>query len=112
MTLEQMQKAFVRLCQQVDRIELQLSKVGQSPGNDVMHVEEVASMLGYSKQTIYTKVMRRELPHKKKGRRLYFLRNELLSYINNGHRKTVDEIKLTAQLDLTKNKNSKNARRT
>ena len=49
-----------------------------------------------SKSTIYGLVARRQIPHSKPAKHLYFSRKELLSWINDGKRKTESEIKSEA----------------
>lgn len=59
---------------------------------DVMNVEEASAFLNLSITAIYDKTSKKLLPHKKRGRRLYFLRSELEQWILDGHVKTRQEI--------------------
>jgi len=52
----------------------------------------VSTLLNLADSTIYGLVHRGEIPHHKKGGRLYFLRSELLDWIKSGRRKTLAEI--------------------
>ncbi|MBP6002213.1 MAG: helix-turn-helix domain-containing protein [Pyrinomonadaceae bacterium] len=52
---------------------------------------------GLAKATIYSHVSRRSIPHKKRGKFLYFSKSELIDWINGGRRKTHEEINLVAQ---------------
>lgn len=52
--------------------------------NDLLNIQEAAKFLNLSKSTLYNKVNKRELPVMKKGKRLYFSKVELLSYIKSG----------------------------
>jgi excisionase family DNA binding protein len=49
-------------------------------------IDEVALFLGLSKKTIYNKTSRREIPFRKPkgGRRLYFIPDEILNWIDEG----------------------------
>ncbi len=51
-------------------------------------VDEVAYFLGLTKKTIYNKVSRREIPFRKPkgGRRLYFMPDEILNWVEEGLR--------------------------
>lgn len=50
----------------------------------VLSVMEVSKLLGLAKATIYSKVSRRELPHMKRGKILYFSEKEINEYIKGG----------------------------
>ena len=65
--------------------------------DDIITVEEAMVFLGFKKSTIYTKVNRGEIPHMKKGKRLYFSVTELKKYLREGKRLTNDEINEMAQ---------------
>ena len=52
--------------------------------NEFLNIEETANFLNLSKSTIYSKVNKRELPVMKKGKRLYFSREDLSAYIKSG----------------------------
>ena len=58
----------------------------------LLTVKEVAAFLCLSVPTIYSKVSRREIPSNKNGNRLYFLKSELMDWIKQGRRMTIDEI--------------------
>jgi hypothetical protein len=47
-----------------------------------LNVESAADFLGISKQTIYQNIDK--IPHKKRFGRLYFFKEELLDYLNDG----------------------------
>lgn len=58
----------------------------------LLTVEEAADFLNLTKPTIYSKVSKGELPYMKKGKRLYFSKDELLDYIKSGRKETKSEI--------------------
>jgi len=60
--------------------------------DDILNVEEAMDFLGFRKSTIYTKVNRGEIPHMKRGKRLYFSVTELKKYLRDGKRMTNDEV--------------------
>ncbi len=68
---------------------------GRDPANkpDIQFtVSELANYLHLAKQTIYSLVSHRNIPHLKKGKRLYFLKSEIDGWLALGRRKTVEEI--------------------
>ena len=72
-----------------------VSKIN-SRSDDIMTVDKTAKFLGLSVATIYSKVSQRELPVMKRGKRLYFSREELKGYLKEGRKKTNTEIEIEA----------------
>ena len=60
--------------------------------NKLLNVQEAANFLNLAKSTIYSKVSKGELPHMKRGKRLYFSQEELTAYIKSGKVKTVADL--------------------
>ena len=58
----------------------------------ILSVIEVAELLGLAKATIYTKVNRKELPHMKRGKNLYFSEKEINEYLKGGKILSNEEI--------------------
>ncbi|MDB9963726.1 helix-turn-helix domain-containing protein [Vicingaceae bacterium] len=65
--------------------------------DELMDVGQAAQLLGLSKQTIYGKVSRREIPFMKRGKKLYFYKLELMDYLKSGRVKTFKEISLSSR---------------
>ena len=63
-----------------------------SENEPMVKIDEAAKIVGLAVNTIYDKSHRREIPHYKKGKRLYFRPSELLTWIANGRVMTQDEI--------------------
>ena len=55
-------------------------------------IEEACAILKKAKPTLYTLVRKRQIPHYKNGKKLYFYEDELLDWIAQGKRKTIQEI--------------------
>lgn len=70
--------------------------VSQINTSDILTIQEAADLLHLSVPTCYTKVSKRELPHTKKGGRLYFSRQELMTWLKQGRRKTSAELEQEA----------------
>lgn len=76
-------------------IEKALSKVSFNNNKkvfDIMNVEQVSEFLNLAIATIYDKTSKNLIPHKKKGKKLYFLRNEIEAWVLDGDVKTSDEL--------------------
>ena len=77
----------------------EVSKEQESQSNEStpLTVQEAASFVNLAVPTIYGLVSRREIPFSKKGKRLYFLKEELTEWIKTGRRKTIAEIEKEVQ---------------
>lgn len=60
--------------------------------DDLLTIEEAAEMLRLAVPTVYGLVSRRAVPYMKKGKRLFFSKNELTQWLKTGRRKTSEEI--------------------
>lgn len=72
--------------------------------DDLLTIEQAAAFLHLSKPTIYSKCSRNELPYMKRGKRLYFLKDQLLAYVKAGHHATAHELTENANQYLVKRK--------
>ena len=80
-------------------VEQAVSKALKSKGSpkreaqsDILNIEQAAAFLNLSKHTLYGLTSRSAIPHSKRGKRLYFRKDELLKWIEEGRRKTQAEI--------------------
>ena len=55
-----------------------------TPQSDIVFIDEASTITGLKKSTIYLKSSKKEIPHLKKGRKLYFKRSELINWIEEG----------------------------
>lgn len=62
--------------------------------HDVLTVEAASQVLGLSRSTLYKKVRSGQIKSIKKGKRLYFTREALMSYIHSGQSLNIDPHKL------------------
>lgn len=78
--------------------------IGNTISNDkeVMDLKEVAAFLKVSRHTIYRKTHEREIPHYKKGGKLYFKRSEIEDYRDSGKQLTQDEFNEQARLKISR----------
>ncbi|WP_282773582.1 helix-turn-helix domain-containing protein [Phaeodactylibacter xiamenensis] len=81
-----------------------LQAPAKEPEEELLNFDQACDFLGIAKSTGYQRVNRGELPHFKKGRRLYFRKSELVEYIESGRRKTRKELEEAAKLYLSKSR--------
>ena len=97
-TFEQLPQAISLLHEKISHIEqVLLERQPQPETEEVFNVSQAAAYFNLTVATLYTKVSRQEIPVNKRGKRLYFYRGELASWIREGRQKTVSEIRQEAQ---------------
>ena len=67
-----------------------------------IRLDEVVPLTGKTKPTIYGYVQRNEIPHHKKGNRLYFFKSEIIDWIKTGKQKTLKELEAEVEEYLSK----------
>lgn len=72
--------------------------------DEILSFVEMRRYLKLAQSTAYQKVSNGEIPHFKKGRRLYFKKSELMTYVESGRRKTKGDLDALAQEYLKKSK--------
>jgi excisionase family DNA binding protein len=110
LTFDQLPQAVSKLQDKLNDIEkLLLEDHRQSGESDqLLNVEDAAKFLNLSVPTIYSKVCRKEIPVNKQGKRLYFYKSELISWIKSGRKKTAAEIRQDAASMLASNRRKTN----
>lgn len=99
LTFDQLPNEVARQGAILENIQTVLNRLAEQPQQtkeDFLSVEQAAEFLGIAKATLYVKVSRREVPSIRRGKRLYFSSIDLTDYLNEGKRKTNDEIKQDA----------------
>jgi excisionase family DNA binding protein len=94
-TFEQLPKAVNQLNERLENIERLLLQRNQQPQKEedqLLTIQQAAKILCLSVPTIYGLVSRSEIPCMKKGKRLYFSKEEITGWIKTGRKKTVSEI--------------------
>lgn len=96
LTFEQLPDAVTQLGKKLDNIERLLQQQNEQKSTvqvgDLLTVNKAAEFLSLATPTIYTKVSKGELPFMKRGKRLYFSREDLTAYLRAGRKSTNDEI--------------------
>ena len=72
--------------------------------NNPLIIKEVANLTGKTVPTLYGYCQRNEIPHHKKGNRLYFFKPEIIDWIKTGKKKTISEIEADADEYLSNKK--------
>ncbi len=92
---EELEQLILRCVRQVMREQLPDLQLAQRPRLGGIELAQEITRL--SKATIYGLCMRREIPHKKRGNRLYFEESELINWINGFQQKTATQIDREAE---------------
>ena len=114
LTREELKEFFLEILQELlARGGLKSLSPKSNPPEDepLINVQEAAGVTGLSVYTLYEKTCRKEVPHYKKGKRLYFRATELLRWITQGRVKTRTEIQQEA-ITHTLTRDVKQSRRT
>ncbi|KAF2337773.1 helix-turn-helix domain-containing protein [Flavobacterium nitrogenifigens] len=95
------------LVMRVESIERMVKQIRDNkPPEDfdpgLMTILEASKLVNLSVATIYSKVCRKEMPANKKGKKLYFIRSELLEWIKSGRIKTMSEMQREADQRFNK----------
>ena len=101
-SFNELSEAVTELTRKVDELTRKVDEIynviknlqPQDPAEQYLSVDETAKFLNLSVPTIYSKVARRELPYMKRGKRLYFARKDLETYLQGGRVKTVRELEI------------------
>ena len=110
MSREELKEFFLEILQELfarGGLKSLLPKATPPEDEVLINVQEASSVTGLSVNTLYEKTCRREVPHYKKGKRLYFRATELLKWITQGRVKTRTEIQQDA-ITHTLTRNVKN----
>ncbi len=106
LTFDSLPEAVAQLHDKLENIERllqsQSSQNPSTPQKSLLTVREAAEFLSLAVPTVYSMVSRGELPHMKRSKRLYFDRDELMSYLKEGRQQTNEEIEESALDCLTK----------
>ena len=92
-TFDKLPEAVGYLIEQVIELKKMVAEL-QPPASDkhvLVEIEDACRIIRKAKPTIYTLVRKGLLPAYKKGKKLYFYEDELLSWIENGRRKSAEQ---------------------
>ncbi len=81
------------------KVLLETSSAPKQTPSDVLNIQQASELLSLTIPTLYSKVSRREIPHFKRGKKLYFSRAELTAFVSGGKRPTTEEVRTQAIQD-------------
>jgi excisionase family DNA binding protein len=104
LSFENLPQAVANLKESVSEIkQLLIEKINEQPEADqLLIIQQAAELLNISVSTIYGLVNKETIPVMKKGKRLYFSKQELIAWVKAGRKKTVSEIEAEAHQYLKK----------
>ncbi len=100
-----MENPFAIILEKLERIEHQIQFLNTclthptsatGIGTELMNIKQVSEYLYLSVQTIYGFTSKLEIPHIKRGKRLYFKKEEIDAWLLKSRRKTREEIETAA----------------
>jgi len=103
-TKEELSNIIVTAVRSVLSDQESVAPIELKPVNEIIGIGEACDLLNLAKPTIYTRTSKGTIPHFKKGKKLYFRRSELLAWIDEGRRNTVDQEQARVDNYLSKNK--------
>lgn len=102
-TFEQLPKAVAQLYEKLNTIEnLLINQTNQPETDQLLTIQQAGELIKLTVPTLYGYVRRNEIPFSKKGKRLYFSKQELTDWIKQGRKKTITEINAEAHTYLKK----------
>lgn len=94
LTFEQVPEALGRVLAELSELKGLINNQQKLPyeKDQLLTIEQAGEILNLSVPTIYGLVSRQDIPYSKKGKRLYFSKQELTDWIKSGRRKTNAEL--------------------
>jgi len=80
------------IMEKLQSIENMLKQGAQQP-DELLTIQDAAKMLHLNVQTVYRYIRNNDLPHIKKGKRVYFVRSELMDYMKTKRRTTIADLR-------------------
>lgn len=112
LTFDQLPQAVTMLTKEVSELKRLLIEKQEQPTDQpeqLLTIDEVATLLHLTKPTVYSKVSKNELPGVcKQGKRLYFDRQAIIDWIKQGRKKSNAEIEQEAEAYLLNKKKGLN----
>ncbi len=101
-TFDKLPEAVAFLIQEVSQIRelVEKNKSQSVEKRKPIEIDEACSFVKKAKPTIYALVRKGLIPCYKNGKKLYFFEDELMQWISNGKKKTIEEIKAEIESQL------------
>lgn len=110
LTFDQLPKAVTMLTKEVSELKrLLIEKQEQPTTEQPEQWLDLNDLIQYdpekrTKPTWYSKISRNEVPHYKRGKKIYFLKSEIDEWLKQGKRKSNAEIEADSNAYLSNNK--------
>lgn len=105
LSFEQLPNAVFQLYEKLNTIEnLLLNQTNQPESDQLLTIQQAGELIKLSVPTLYGYVSRNQIPFSKKGKRLYFSKQQLFDWIQEGRKKTIAEIQGEANTYLKSSK--------
>jgi len=100
-TFEQLPEAVAFIVGELTEIKRMIEYQNPKPPEKRVPIEidDACHLVKKARSTIYALVSRGELPAYKRGKRLYFYEDELINWIEEGKKKTIQDIR--SEMELT-----------
>lgn len=93
LTFEHLPSQVEKLSSEISEIKsLLLLKDSKQKSDRLLNVKECAKLLNVSVPTLYSYTQNNKIPYNKKGKRLLFLKSEIMDWVKTGRNKTVTEL--------------------
>ena len=105
-SFENLPRAVAHLANEIAEIKFLVERKETTtipPKRIPIDIEAACQLIGKAKPTVYTLVRTRKIPCYKNGKKLYFFEDELLEWISQGKKKTLQEIQSEADANFKKN---------
>ena len=93
LSFENLPAAISTLIREVNSIKLVLQENKPPTTDQIMTVEQAAEFLSLAKPTLYAMIGHGKIPYFKRGKRVYFQKSDILNYLREGRRKSIQELK-------------------
>lgn len=108
LSFDQLPKAVSLLTKEVSELKRLIIQKQDQPtaeqAEQVLTIQQAAEFLNLTVPTMYSKSSKGELPVMKRGKRLYFSKQELTKYLQAGRKKSFADVEAEASAYLSNNK--------
>lgn len=93
-SFEQLPNQVAKLSSEINELKDLITQRNLQNQNfeEILDAKSCAKLIGIEIPTLYGYTQRREIPFNKKGKKLIFLRSEILDWIKSGKKKSSEEI--------------------
>lgn len=100
-----MENPFEIILDKLNNIERAIEKLNTSSktDDDFMNIEQVSSFIGLAKPTVYGLAHKRQIPHFKASKRLYFKKSDIVKWITTSKVTTKQELNQMADEYIAEN---------